>query len=414
MPLSQLEPKAFFCYVQVPSGHAAAIKNHSGDIAMSYCIGISSGHRKTFAVAICSDEVAEFARVDESLNFHNANSQTIVRTLRRIVEELVARLGGSQRELLNDPKNRIVLSLPGVSTEENRELGLYFLRTIGCQDNRVMRVVDETWSGLVAGLLQERGICAFAGSGASVFFGHEGFQLGKPHKLDGYGVILGDYGGGFRVAVHLLEEIGKTIDAEVKPLPLFAEVYEQLKPDLEKPEGLQAWFDSLFTGAKRDAWRQEVAKLAQVVTEAADRETPDPTAKRIIEQAADEMAKTIKTGLRRFGDACQGLPITCQGGMFRFSKLYFERVQYLVANEEPRFPDNEVRKALYHPVVGAALMARAAADEAANPFYPDPIQTGLPAREATVRILESVFRQPGDVLENLVISATASDPFGAA
>ncbi len=375
---------------------------------MCYLTAIAGGHRKTHALVLHDEKVAAFAGLDKPLNLHNVEPAKVTATLEEIVRLLVEKLRVNGHcdvndfDLVNDKQNRVVLSLPGVSSYEDRKKGFYFLRTAGCANRGIIRVVDDTWSGLVGGLLRERGICAFAGSGASVFFGIDGFKLEKNYKLDGFGVIIGDFGSGFRTAVRLLERISRAIDAE-QPWP----DVRGLDPGFAKPD-LQQWFDGLFESEDRGNWRQQVAKLAEVVTDAAKRPDADPTARQMVKEAAADMAETIKIGLRRFGEACRDIPIACQGGMFRGSNLYFQEVRRIVGEE---FPNNEVRMALYHPVVGAALLARAAADEPYNPLieYP-PAQKGLPSLDVTREIIKSVFAQPQEILPNLTISATRKNP----
>lgn len=376
---------------------------------MCYMIAIAGGHRKTHALALRDNEVVAFVPLDKPLNLHSVEPAKVTATLEEIVRLLVEKLRVNGHgdvndfDLVNDKQNRVVLSLPGVSSCEDRKKGFYFLKTAGCANRGIIRVVDHTWSGLVGGLLRERGICAFAGSGASVFLGVDGFKLGKEYKLDGFGVIIGDFGSGFRMAVRLLERIGRAIDTN-QPWP----DVRGLDSGFAKPN-LQQWFDGLFESEDRGNWRQEVAKLAEVVTDAAKRPDADPTARQMVKEAAAEMAETIKIGLRRFGEACRDIPIACQGGMFRGSQLYFQEVQRIV---EMEFPNNEVRMALYHPVVGAALMARAAADEPYNPLIEYPhVQKGLPSLDVTRAIIRSVFAQPPEILPNLTISATPERPF---
>src|SRR5262249_1231202 len=152
-------------------------------------------------------------------------------------------------------EDRLVLSLPGVSSLADLELGQSCIRNAGwvvrSPDNYL--VVDDTYAGLIGGALSTQGICAFAGTGASVYLGqptgHQRFIAGKGGKLDGFGPMIGDHGSGFRLAMATLERMGRDLDESGWGgiSPLFEQLLTSLGADWAaiQKRGLQNGFDDL-------------------------------------------------------------------------------------------------------------------------------------------------------------------------
>ncbi len=292
---------------------------------------------------------------------------------------------GNVTSFLNDTQ-RITISLPGVIDDEPRKK----LAEIRWRNEDCLRVVDDTWAGLIGGALDRTGVCAIAGTGASVFvgLGEFPFPFGKPWKLDGLGPILGDWGSGFRLATRYLEEYGRHYDRfeNQKLIPLFEDLLAR-EPGIKTVNGVQRWFDTLRTSRPHD-WHIPFSRVAAVVTDAAAREKPDSFAVDLVRQSARELARTIQIGLTRAERALakrkerslrvESLKVVCIGGQFWYSTVYFDEVKKAVRET---FPKNEVILAKFTPVVGAALMA----------FAEDRV---LPPRDDLVKIGKSILAHP--------------------
>src|SRR5438045_486690 len=136
---------------------------------MSLSIGIASGHGESLALVVKEGRFVAMC-AGESLNHHNFEYDQVVTRIKKLILLIAEKLQLDSTRDLREQTDRIVLSLPGVSTAVDKELGLFFLRAMGWKNESILIIVDDTWSGLIGGLLHDRGICAFAGSGASVFF----------------------------------------------------------------------------------------------------------------------------------------------------------------------------------------------------------------------------------------------------
>lgn len=311
-------------------------------------IAIASGHADTLVLVYASKEriVSAFI-LPQSLNPHCYPEKKVIAFLRSILIKIRQDIRIEEF----DAGDRLVLSLPGVSTPHDKARARRCIIAAGWPDDRRIPCfpVDDTCAGLVAGLQAAEGICAFAGSGASVFVAEGGgFVLGKPFKLDGWGPIIGDFGGGFRLAMSTLEHLCVALDEKTE-LPVLFERILQAEKGLRPPVGMQIWFNSLLK-RKGDAWRLHISQLATIITKAADE--GDDFAKQRVRDAAAGMANTLHTALKVFPRMI-GKPITCQGGMFRNCNFYFDEVK---ARIEKTY-GNPVDRAQFHPAVGALLMA---------------------------------------------------------
>jgi N-acetylglucosamine kinase-like BadF-type ATPase len=312
-------------------------------------IGVNGGHQKSVAVALTDSRIVGCTSGD-SLNLHTFSPDEVIERFGDLLESLSSRVGIDRRDL-RSRTIKLVLSLPGAAMEDDRKLARYCMAVNDWRDRSKFAVVDDTWAGLYGGALSSRGICAFAGSGASVFVGLGEYKSGKSHKMDGWGPILGDFGSGFQLVVDTFRFFGRSLDKGYTP-PLFKD-FVNLEPKISEITKVQAWFDSLYI-RRPSKWRIHFAGLAAAVTAAADRPEADSDAVKLVRQAAEEMARSVEVALDRFKGEIEDLPIVFQGGMFEHSRLY----RSIVAGEIGLRFSNEVRMAPFRTVFGAALMAR--------------------------------------------------------
>jgi N-acetylglucosamine kinase-like BadF-type ATPase len=264
--------------------------------------------------------------------------------------------------------------LPGASKEIDRDLAETCLGRCGWKNRLRFTIVDDTWAGTIAGTLSGFGICAFAGTGASVYVGSGAFPIDRSRKFDGWGPILGDFGSGFQLVVDLFRMIARRADEGVV-LPIFSELLER-HPEIGDLADLQQWFDGLFIVYPYE-WRTRFAEVAAIVTQAADRTPPDPDAQLLVMRAAKEMATTITTAIRDAGREATNLPVICQGGMFEHSRLYRVTVAKAVRVLYP----NPIRLAPFRTVIGASLIAAGG-------------HALVPPRPMLTSILESIKARP--------------------
>jgi N-acetylglucosamine kinase-like BadF-type ATPase len=316
---------------------------------MNLYIGISGGHQTSTAVAIRDDAVAGWA-TGEGINLHTVQQVKLASRLGALLENLAERVGVSAAQL-RDVTTKLVLAVPGAEVSYGQQLAEMCLFTNGWRDRSKFFIADDTWAGLIGGGLSRHGICAFAGTGAAVYVGMGRFAAGKHHKIDGWGHVLGDYGSGYQLALKMFRFLGRALDRGEQP-PLFNDILAE-DPRISDLDNVQHWFDQLYVLHPED-WRIRFARMGKVATLAANRaENPDADARRLVVESAEEMAESVDLAISRFLPESRELPVILQGGMFEFNHLFRLTVRRILKRRH----SNEVRMAVFRPVVGAGLMA---------------------------------------------------------
>jgi N-acetylglucosamine kinase-like BadF-type ATPase len=185
----------------------------------AYCVAVASGHSETHFLACKRSKNPsnlndlEFVRHHKglSLNLHWVSEQERKKRFKDGLLEVIPEAN------LDDCY--VCLSMPGISTETHLEDALTLLTQFPQFENingkeinssNKISIVDDTVSGLIAGIGSLKGVCAFSGMGSSVFNGLTLSSLpsvaARPHKIDGYGPLLGDRGSGFKISVELLSK----------------------------------------------------------------------------------------------------------------------------------------------------------------------------------------------------------------
>ncbi len=318
---------------------------------MKYHIGISGSHHESSVVVGGARKIL-FCFPGESLNLHTYPMEVVATRLGELFQKVIQRLKLAGITELHAATRRLCIALPGASSDQDYELAKKCLQESGWPQSSEVRIVDDTWAGLVAGAFATRGICTVAGTGASVYVGLGDFGRNKNQKLDGWGPVLGDFGSGFQLVVDFFRFLGRELDRNVVP-PLFDRILAY-EPKIQNINNVQQWFDSRHIVYPHD-WKIRFAQIASVITSAAEGPNADPTAVRLIEQAAAQIAETISIGLTRYKKEAAQLPIVLQGGMFEHSNLFRNTV---IESIKSRF-SNTIKMSQYRPVLGSLLLAMA-------------------------------------------------------
>src|SRR5256714_5355078 len=149
---------------------------------MELKLGVSGGHQRSSAIAINRGKVIACA-TGEGLNLHTIQHLKVADRLGKLLDVLADNLDLTSMDLRYQT-SKFVLALPGAASGFDQQIAETCLILNGWKDKRKYRIVDDTWAGLIAGLLDRRGICAFAGTGASVFVGLGDFLESKTGKMD--------------------------------------------------------------------------------------------------------------------------------------------------------------------------------------------------------------------------------------
>jgi N-acetylglucosamine kinase-like BadF-type ATPase len=173
------------------------------------------------------------------------------------------------------------------------------------------------WAGV------DEGLVALSGTGA---FGHLRVKDRVWHA-DGLGPLLGDRGGAYQIGREGLRAVFRPGGADTalrEELVRFAGLSPQ--DNLEQ--------EMVPLSIRMLADRTAVAHYAAMVDRAA--RAGDPMAVAILEQAADDLAGTLKYLVGQADVAARALPMIGSGGVIRHSDIFWERLVRQVAAFLPR------------------------------------------------------------------------------
>ncbi len=182
------------------------------------------------------------------------------------------------------------------------------------------------------------GVAAQAGTGSDAFFIQPGVNTG----VGGWGMVLGDEGGGFDIGL-------KTLRAAVWSQDGRGE--KSVLPDLLK----EAWgMKDLWEMVNRVSGNPDMRSLVASVTHITEKAAAmnDPAAVAIYQSAGHELALQVLAAVRNGGGTFTG-PVIASGGAWKGSRHMFETFRSEVAAVHPeaeiRFPD-------FEPLVGSVIL----------------------------------------------------------
>lgn len=284
------------------------------------------------------------------MNLHTLSRQEAADRLGAILEADQIVLGTTAIDSLT-------FVLPGVASKLDLQDAKTVLEIAGHAGPPAPAVVDDTVAALLANLCTIEGVCAIAGSGASVFCGHTSLldipsPARYPFKFDGWGPLLGDFGGGFTIGMGLLREICRSIDRDCDCPDVFFSLLEKEQANgLEDPAKIQGWFDSLIR-TDPESWKLRISDLAAVVTGHLREKPDDQICRRLVDYGAEELAHTIAIALEH--NNIVKSQVICQGGMFRHCSQFYHALQEHVSG---RGFELTFTLAEWHPVLGGLLIA---------------------------------------------------------
>ncbi|MBB3454820.1 N-acetylglucosamine kinase-like BadF-type ATPase [Rhizobium sp. BK313] len=197
----------------------------------------------------------------------------------------------------------------------------------------VLNDVDAAHLGAFAG---EPGILLLSGTGSMAWARN---KAGASSRVGGWGDVIGDEGSSHWIGRAALRLISQSLDGRAPPTALAKEIFDYLDIDSSDPvNGLAGWVSELTNR------RADIAALSILVDRVA--RGGDEGATRLIEQAADELAKHHQAIA---GHCDPGTDWTYAGGTFS-SRL-------LLAALEQRIGRPAIAPRL--PPIGGALLAAA-------------------------------------------------------
>lgn len=166
------------------------------------------------------------------------------------------------------------------------------------------------------------GYLVYAGTGSIAAFIDD---AGCLHRAGGHGVLLDDAGGGFWIAREALRSIWRNEDAQPdswRNSPMAREIFARI--------GGSDWTHTrnFVYGSESADGRGEIGKLALAVAAVA---FDDPAARRILENAGEELARLGRVLTLRFG----ARPVTLSGRVAQLHPLIAEAMRAALPDSTP-------------------------------------------------------------------------------
>lgn len=245
----------------------------------------------------------------------------------------------------------ICLGLAGVGRPEDIEV----IKSIVNQLQNSQNIPAITWDlkpshivichdaliGLIGGVGDAVGIVVAAGTG-SIIFGRN--HQGKSKRVSGWGYILGDEGGGYKIAVAGMQAALKAYDGRSETTILLENFQQYLQL-----ENIEKLIEVIY----RQGWGvKEIAGLAPIVDQAASE--GDPIANRIIDEAMTELVIATSTVIDHIFDDQQVVEVVTTGSIWLGKSKLRERFINALIHQ---YPLVNVIYPRYEPAYGAGLLA---------------------------------------------------------
>lgn len=261
-------------------------------------LGIDGGGTKTVAWLADRDPAGDRSVIGRGIS-GPANPQTVglAKAAQSVGRAVAAAFEDAAVELA--PVSAAVLALAGSDRDENRT----FLQDWAKRRRlaRRFRLVNDAVAVLAAGSPDGSGVALIAGTG-SLAFGLN--PAGHTARAGGWGFRFGDEGSGYAIAVAGLRAAAKYADGRGPETRLLEKLLARL--EIHKPPELISAISRMGTDPAT------IAALAGTVCGAA--EEGDAVARRIVDEAAGELASMISAVVRKLGFATAGFPLALAGG----------------------------------------------------------------------------------------------------
>jgi len=275
---------------------------------MAYVLGIDGGGSKT--VCILMNDKREILRRGEA---GSSNYQSVgIEAAKYSIESAI-----NQAIIATDNINidAICLGLAGVGRSKDIEVVKNIVKEIPVTQNikpQNIIISHDALIALVGGIGNDVGIVVAAGTG-SIVFGRN--HRGKTKRVGGWGHILGDEGGAYKIAVAGMKAALKAYDGRL--------VYTSLVEDFKNYFGLNNIEELIEIIYRSGLGVKDIAALAPIVDNAAF--LGDEVANQIIDDAVDELVKATVTVIDKIFVEGESFEIVTTGSVWKSKSQMWER-----------------------------------------------------------------------------------------
>jgi N-acetylglucosamine kinase-like BadF-type ATPase len=303
-------------------------------------LGVDSGGTKT-ALCLISGRGDLVAQMEtEGTYYNNRGIEVVARVLQEGVTSICAQAQISPQEIQYaffglPGYGEIARDIPALEEAPRAALGHHRYR---CDNDMVCG-----WAGSLGAT---DGINVVSGTGSMTY----GQRAGIGVRVGGWGELFGDEGSAYWIAIRGLNAVSRMSDGRLPKGPLFETICQQLGLTVELE-----LVDVVLNRWRGD--RSKIAGLSRLVSQAAD--LGDEHAAAVLHEAGRELALLVDATRRRLQySPGETVPVSYSGGTFSAARVLdaFRRQLELRPNSF------ELRRPLYPPAVGAALLAAKLAD----------------------------------------------------
>ena len=304
--------------------------NHQPPSHQKFFVGIDGGGTKT--TGLIADQTGRIiAKVGcGPSNYHTVGEERTKQVLSDVVSQLITDANATL-ELC-----ACCLGLAGVASSVDRGVVGQICDEIGLPENRIL--THDARIALIGGAEKLSGVIIIAGTG-SIVYGID--SEGREAQAGGWGHLLGDEGSGYDIARRAFQAVARAADGRGDRTQLSSLMLDALGFSL--PRDLIPWIHSVS--------KDKVAQLARVVFDAA--KVNDPVARRILNNAADELALAARVVIDNLGFN-QPFDLVLGGGIFTHQPTF---VASLCKRLRDLAPDARVCLPKREPAYGAVLLA---------------------------------------------------------
>lgn len=255
--------------------------------------------------------------------------------------EALSKAGSSRSDVL-----AVCLSVSGVNHPSDQQRVLEWLRDVFPSHVKLF-VENDSVAALASGTMGTLHGCVLIAGTGSIAYGFA--EDGREARAAGAGPVLGDWGSGYGIAAQALTAVIRAHDGRGPQTTLTSNILNML--------GLSS-ADELIGWTYADPSWARIAALVPVVVSSA--EDGDEIASKILHEAVQELADSVKAVVQRLGlcgkDGKASFPLVLVGGVLKANKSWdigkevVDCISRVYPGVHPIHPEVE-------PAVGAAMVA---------------------------------------------------------
>jgi N-acetylglucosamine kinase-like BadF-type ATPase len=297
-------------------------------------LGVDGGGTKT-ALCLISERGDLVARTVTEGTYSNRGIELVVRVLKEGVTSVCAEAQISPREI-----QYAFFGLPGYG-EIARDIPALEEAPRAALGHNRYRCDNDMVCGWAGSLGAADGINVVSGTGSMTYGQRDGIGV----RVGGWGELFGDEGSAYWIAIRGLNAVSRMSDGRLPKGPLFETICQHLGLTVELE-----LVDVILNRWRGD--RSKIAGLSRQVSQAAD--LGDEHAADVLHEAGRELALLVDATRRRLQyPPGETVPVSYSGGTFSAARVLDAFRRQL----ELRPDGFELRRPLYPPAVGAALLA---------------------------------------------------------